>query len=84
MHELRSGSESLRQSAVDRYLTLLKSGGSDYPMTLLRRAGIDLRQPDPVRAVVEQLDQRVLQLETEIATLSTQRSQRFAESAEDS
>jgi oligoendopeptidase F len=84
MHELRSGSESVRQSAVDRYLTLLKSGGSDYPMTLLRRAGIDLRQPDPVRAVVEQLDQRVSQLEAEIATLSTQRSQRFAESAEDS
>ena len=38
---------------VDRYLTLLKSGGSDHPMTLLQRAGVDLSKPETVRAVVD-------------------------------
>ena len=69
MHDLRSGSESARRDAVERYLTLLKSGGSDYPMALLQRAGIDLRQREPVRAVVERLESRVSQLEAEIARL---------------
>ena len=71
MHELRSGSDTARRGAVERYLTLLKAGGSDYPMTLLEKAGVDLRQPEPVRAVVEQLDRRVSQLEAEIERLST-------------
>ena len=48
---------------VDRYLTLLRAGGSDYPMTLLARAGVDLSQPDTVRAVSTQLDDLVTRLE---------------------
>jgi oligoendopeptidase F len=63
---LRSGPDPSRAEAVGRYLTLLKSGGSDYPIVQLQQAGVDLRQPGPVRAVVEQLDRRVTQLETEI------------------
>ena len=39
MKHLTSGSEADRAAAIDRYLTLLKSGGSDHPMTLLQRAG---------------------------------------------
>ena len=42
---------------------LLRSGGSDHPMTLLQRAGVDLGRPDAVRAVVRQLDDLVSQLE---------------------
>lgn len=34
--------------AVDRYITLLQSGGSDYPLELLKRAGVDLTTPKPV------------------------------------
>ena len=63
---LRSGADSARGEAVERYLTLLKSGGSDYPIVQLQRAGVDLRQPGPVKAVVELLDRRVTQLEAEI------------------
>ena len=55
-------------AAIDRYLTLLKSGGSDHPMTLLQRAGVDLSRPEPVRAVVEQLDALVTRLEHEITS----------------
>ena len=58
-----------RRAAVERYLTMLQAGGSDYPMTLLERAGVDLRRPEPVQAVVDQLDRRVSQLEEEIDRL---------------
>jgi oligoendopeptidase F len=53
-------------AARDRFLDLLRAGGSDYPMELLRRAGVDLSQPDTVRAVVDQLDDLVSRLEREL------------------
>ncbi len=55
-----------RPAAVARYLDLLRSGGSDHPMSLLKRAGVDLAQPDTVRAVVAQLDDLVTRLEAEL------------------
>jgi oligoendopeptidase F len=66
MKQLTGASGPEKAEAIDRYLTLLKSGGSDHPMTLLQRAGVDLSRPDPVRAVVEQLDALVTRLEREI------------------
>jgi len=33
--------------ARDRYLELLRSGGSDYPLALLRKAGVDLGTSEP-------------------------------------
>ena len=53
--------------ARDRFLTLLRAGGSDYPMELLRTAGVDLSQPDTIRAIVDQLDDLVTRLERELA-----------------
>ena len=67
MKQLTTGSETERREAIDRYLTLLKSGGSDHPMTLLKRAGVDLSQPQTVQAVVDQLDTLVTQLEHAVA-----------------
>jgi oligoendopeptidase F len=64
-----SGDGADRAAAVERYLTLLKSGGSDHPMALLKRAGVDLSRPETVRAVVNQLDRLVTQLETAIDRL---------------
>ena len=55
--------------ARERYLTLLKAGGNDYPMEQLRKAGVDLSQPDTVRAVVDQLDDLVSRLERELASV---------------
>jgi oligoendopeptidase F len=56
--------------ARDRFLNLLRAGGSDYPMELLRKAGVDLAQPDTVRAVVDQLDDLVTRLERELERTS--------------
>lgn len=50
-------------AARARYLDLLAAGGSDHPMALLRRAGVDLSEPATVRAVVAQLDTLVTRLE---------------------
>ncbi|MEQ1870186.1 MAG: oligoendopeptidase F [Vicinamibacterales bacterium] len=67
MRQLTTGSATSRREATDRYLTLLKSGGSDHPMALLKRAGVDLSKPEAVQAVVEQLDALVTKLERAIS-----------------
>jgi len=41
------------QPAVDRYLEFLRSGSSDYPLEILKRAGVDLCTPDPVNKALD-------------------------------
>jgi oligoendopeptidase F len=65
--EIMEGPEEGRAAARQRYLDLLAAGGSDYPMELLKRAGVDLGKPETVRAVIEQLDVLVTRLEKELA-----------------
>jgi oligoendopeptidase F len=66
MNDVQSKDAATRRSAVDRYLSLLRAGGSDHPMKLLARAGVDLSEPATVRAVVKQLDDLVGRLEGEL------------------
>jgi oligoendopeptidase F len=66
---MTTGSESDRKAATERYLTLLKSGGNDYPMVQLKKAGVDLTQRATVQAVIDQMDQLVTQLEQEAAKI---------------
>jgi len=37
------------QPAVERYLSFLRGGSSDYPLNLLKRAGVDMTSPEPIR-----------------------------------
>ena len=67
--DILSRDMAVREAAVGAYFTLLKAGGSDYPMDLLRRAGVDLSQPETVQAVSHQLEQLVSQLEMELKHL---------------
>ena len=67
MKQIRSGPAAERGAAVERYLTLLRAGGSDHPMTLLQRAGVDLSKPETVQAVVDQLDVLVTELEKAVS-----------------
>jgi oligoendopeptidase F len=66
MEEIGSSDQATRTAAVARYLDLLRSGGSDHPMTLLQQAGVDLSRPETVRAVASQLDSLVDKLECEL------------------
>ena len=66
MQGLRAADPGARSARVDEYLSLLRAGGSDYPMHLLARAGVDLSQPDTVLAVAAELDVLVGRLEVEL------------------
>ena len=67
MQDIRAADAAAARDGVERYLSLLRAGGSDYPMKLLARAGVDLSQPDTVRAVTVELDMLVGRLEAELA-----------------
>lgn len=41
------------EPAVQRYITFLSSGSSDYPIELLRKAGVDMETPTPVREALQ-------------------------------
>jgi len=49
--------------ARDRYLQMLAAGGSDYPMTLLTNAGVDLSSPEPIRIAVQEFEHVVTEME---------------------
>jgi oligoendopeptidase F len=66
MQGLRAADPGTRAARVEEYLSLLRAGGSDYPMNLLARAGVDLSQPDTVLAVATELDALVGRLEIEL------------------
>jgi oligoendopeptidase F len=61
--EMTTGPDVARADARQRYLDLLAAGGSDHPMALLKKAGVDLSEPSTVQAVVHQLDRLVGRLE---------------------
>ncbi len=43
------------QPAVERFITMLKSGGSDYPYELYKQAGLDMASPAPYEALVARM-----------------------------
>ncbi|BAS26637.1 oligopeptidase PepB [Limnochorda pilosa] len=49
--------------AVDDYLAFLSGGSSDYPLVLLRRAGVDMASPEPVRQAIRSFGELVEQME---------------------
>ena len=51
------------EAARERYLAMLAAGGSDYPMDILRLAGVDLSSPEPVRVALEEFDRTVTEME---------------------
>ena len=59
-------SEAERTESMEKYLTLLKSGGNDHPMEQLKKAGVDLRETEAITAVGRDLDTLLDLLEDEI------------------
>jgi oligoendopeptidase F len=48
--------------ARERYLAFLKSGDSDYPLNVLRKAGVDMESPEPIRAALTVFDKLIDQM----------------------
>jgi oligoendopeptidase F len=51
----------------DNYLSVLKAGGSDYPVDILKRAGLDMASPAPYQALVSAFKDTLDQAEALIA-----------------
>ncbi|NGM84529.1 oligoendopeptidase F [Paenibacillus sp. 7124] len=49
--------------AVDRYLGFLKSGGSDYSINILKKAGVDMSSPQPIREAMSVFENVIEQME---------------------
>lgn len=58
-----------RESAKEAYLTLLKSGGNDHPMSQLKKAGVDLEKKESFHAVAVEFDRLLNILEEELNKL---------------
>ncbi len=53
-----------REGALERYLAFLRAGGSDYPLNILRGAGVDLTTPEPVSAALTEFARLLDELES--------------------
>ena len=51
------------QPAVERYLAFLAGGGSDYPLELLKKVGVDLTSTKPVDDALAEFGATVKRLE---------------------
>jgi oligoendopeptidase F len=49
--------------ARDRYIAMLKAGGSDYPYTLYKKAGLDMASPAPYEALVARMNRVMDQID---------------------
>ncbi len=49
--------------AVERYLKFLRSGSSVYSIELLRKAGVDMTSPEPVRQALSLFESHLAQME---------------------
>lgn len=51
------------ESAAESYREMLKAGGSDYSLNTLKKAGVDLTSPEPVRTALGEFEQTVIEME---------------------
>ncbi|HSZ74054.1 MAG TPA: oligoendopeptidase F [Rhizomicrobium sp.] len=49
--------------ARDRFIAMLKAGGSDYPYTLYKKAGLDMATPAPYEALIARMNRIMDQIE---------------------
>lgn len=52
-----------QKGAVDRYIAFLKSGSSDYPIQLLKNAGVDLTTSEPFELAMKSFNRTMDQIE---------------------
>ena len=52
-----------KEGAFDSYINLLRSGCSDYPVELVKKAGVDLTKKDAYLSLINRIDELVTELE---------------------
>ena len=63
---IKNEDENVRKEALKKYIELLSSGGSDFPMNQLKKAGVDLAEKSTIEEVSKQLDSLLDKLEEEL------------------
>ena len=53
-------------NAVEKYTGFLKSGGSDYPIEILKKAGVDMTTPKPLEATIDRFNELLDMLEKDL------------------
>lgn len=51
------------EQAVDRYKSFLKAGSSDYPIEVLKQAGVDMTSKQPILAALDVFEEKLNELE---------------------
>lgn len=51
------------QPAVDRFLSFLKTGSSEYPIDMLKKAGVDMTTAEPIKQAMQLFEQTLDQME---------------------
>ncbi|WP_160687358.1 oligoendopeptidase F [Clostridium sp. C2-6-12] len=46
-----------KENAVEKYKGFLKSGGSDYPINILKNAGVDMTTNEPIEATIKRFNE---------------------------
>ena len=57
------------EGALDHYLTYLKSGNSDFPIEVMKKAGVDMTQPTYLREAFKVFEARLNELEALVAQI---------------
>ena len=52
------------EGAKERYLEFLSSGGSDYPLEILKRAGVDMTTKEPIQKALAIFKQKLEELKS--------------------
>ncbi|GAB2532950.1 oligoendopeptidase F [Gracilibacillus alcaliphilus] len=52
-----------KQPAVERYLDYLKAGSSDYPIEVLKKAGVDMTEKTPVENALKVFEEKLNEME---------------------
>jgi oligoendopeptidase F len=53
--------------AVEKYLYFLKAGSSDYPIKILKNAGVDMSSSEPIQTVSAKMDEILTEMENLIS-----------------
>ncbi len=56
-----------KQPAIDKYLDFLKAGNSDYPIEVLKSAGVDMTSSEPVTQTIKKMNELMDQMEKLLA-----------------
>jgi len=67
--KISNSSPEVQKKAVEQYINLLKSGGNDFPIEQLKKAGVDMTDPEVIASVANRLEQLVNQLENELIAI---------------